>query len=174
MSDNVRNLKSSLFKSLRLFFWSNVAFALVFSCCLFYYRSRVKSLENSVRFLAASSVALLSSYSSSVDFLTNQYFRASSAFASNVLVTAFGSSTNSASSSPFLPVVIDDPPSADSLPIQFNGYFEINGHSYIRVRSKYYKVGDMLLGFPIVSISPDVVEYRGRYWKVDQDSERKN
>lgn len=172
MSSQVRNYRSRLFRVLRFFFFSNLICAASLLVLAFYYRKRVSRLEDSVRFLARVNVGLQSSFRDSVHFITNDVFSVSSSFVSNV-VSVSKTSSNVANSdfkkfdSKASSIDSSSDPAPELPPIQFNGYFEISGNPYIRVRNKYYTVGDILLGYPIEGISPDVVEYRGKYWKID-------
>ena len=102
------------------------------------------------------------------DILTNRYFNAASSFVSNVVSSI--AVTNSPSSSKSLLALSAslsvDP--EDIPPLSFSHYFEIDGIAYIRLRNQNLKKGDFVLGYPVEDISPDVVKYRGKYFKVDE------
>ena len=168
--------RSKLFSYLRVFFFLDFFLLVaVFSFWLYVRHSR-SSLIELVEKQFAHNLALSAELYNAYYFITNRYISASASFASNVLGVAVASIppsrvSSSALNSSQLPGSISTPP--DLPPIQFNGYYEVNSVPFIRVRGKHYKVGDILLGYPVEGISPDVVEYRGKYWKVDQDLETK-
>lgn len=164
--------RSQLFRYLRLSFFLNLI--LFFSVVSFWFYTRwqrSKIVEVSER-LFAHNLSLAANLSLAQDIITNHVFAYSRSFASNVWSSAYGyvvsnsvlssaSSLSLDSSSSSLPSFEIDLP-----PLDFSGYFEIDGIPYIRLRNSFYKKGDFILGYPIEDISPDVVQYRGKFFKV--------
>lgn len=159
--------RSKLFLSLRLFFWSNLALFVVLVFWFFYLRLQRSSLVEVVERQLAFNIRLCSELSVANDMITNRFFNAASSFASNVLFSS--SSVLPASPSPSSPLP-DSPKEIELPPVAFNSYFTVDGVPYIRVRNTCFRQGDLLLGFPIQAISPDVVQYRDKFYKVDEVS----
>lgn len=159
--------RSKLFLSLRLLFWSNIVLFVVLVSWFFYLRYQRSSLVEVVERQLAFNIRLCSDLSVANDMITNRFFNAASSFASNVL----SSSVAALPSSPSLPSSLSDSPKEiDPPPVSFNSYFTVDGVPYIRVRNTSFRQGDLLLGYPIQAISPDVVLYRDRFYKVDEVS----
>lgn len=162
-------LKFNLYLIFKISFFVNLVVASSFTYFACSSHRRVVVLEDSCRKLTCLNADLLSKLSYSVNYITNDIFSVTSSFASNVLLTAaspgspFSASASVKSSAP------DKSISPDIPPLSFSHYCEIDGTPHIYVRRKIYKVGDMLLGFPVQHISPDVVQYRDKFFKVDGD-----
>ena len=165
MADNSR-FRQRLFKSLRLGVILNCLCIIAFFSAAFFYRSRIDSLESSVVALSLRNADLSSRLSLALHALTNDYFKAAASFAgsfsSRVDRVSLPLSVVSNSS------VIASSPVSDIPDIAFSGYFEFNGSAYIQVRNKYYSIGDYVLGYPIQDITPDIVKYRDKYFKVKE------
>lgn len=162
--------RSRLFLSLRLFFWANVITFAVLVGWFFYLRSQRSRLIEVVERQLAFNLRLSSDLAYANDIITNRFFSAASSFASNVLLTASNSSAATVSPSSLsgnLPSMAKD---SELPPVQFNSYFTVNDIPYIRVRNTSFRQGDLLLGYPIQAISPDVVIYRDKFYKVDEVS----
>lgn len=175
MSDQVRNYRSKLFKVLRLFFFTNLAFSLSLLVVAFYQRRRVSTLEDSVRFLARVNVSLQNSFEHSLHILTNDYFNVSSSFVSNLVSSSSSLLSSSAPFSPSAPSVKSFDSSqekAELPPFDFHSYGECDGRPFIMLGRKTYFEGDTVLGFPIQFISPSVVVYREKYYKVGDIEKR--
>lgn len=162
--------RSRLFLSLRLFFWANVLTFFALVGWFLYLRAQRSKLIEVVERQLAFNIRLSSDLAFANHIITNSFFSAASSFASNVLLTASNSSSaalspSSPSSNPISPAKDIDLP-----PVAFNSYFTVDGVPYIRVRNTCFRQGDLLLGFPIQAISPDVVLYRDRFYKVDEVS----
>lgn len=163
--------RSILFNYLRICFFANfVCFVLVVSF-FFWQLHRRSSLESLVRRQFNHNVMVVSALCQANDILTNTYFRAASSFASNVLVNASAfCSSNVSSSVSAAGVSSSGVSSSDLLPdLSFHGFFLVDGIPYISIRNQRYKRGDFVLGYPIEDISPDVVKYRGKFYKVTED-----
>lgn len=167
---NLRH-RRNLFFFFKISFYSNVVLSLFVFLAFFYHRKHISDLRSAVTVLTVYNSTLQRDLNRSIDYITNEFYSASSAFASNCLVNSSlrvpslplpASFSSSVSSSNSVAVVTPD--------LTFSGYFENNGIPYIRLRNKYYKLGDFVLGYPITAISPDVVEYRDRFYKVKDDS----
>lgn len=159
--------RSRLFLALRLFFWANVFTFFVLVGWFFYLRSQRSRLIEVVERQLAFNILLSSDLAYANNLLTNKYFSAASSFVSNLVV--------SVAPSIGLPVVSNSIPlsaaSSDDLPpLTFRSYFEVDGVPHIRLRNQNLKRGDFVLGFPLEDISPDVVKYRGKYFKVEETS----
>lgn len=160
----------SLYNFFRLSFFLNGFVSLLLVVLIFYHRSRIKTLESAVTVLTAYNSTLNHDLNKSINYITNEYFTAASSFASNVLHSASFSLSPAAFPSSVASSLIATNGISSSVPelpsFTFSGYFENNGVPYICLRHKYYKPGDILLGYPITAISPDVVEYRDKFYKV--------
>ena len=172
---NLRH-RRSLFFFFKTSFILNVVLSLSVFVLIFYHRSYIDRLKDSITLLTVYNSSLQRDLNRSISYITNEFYSASSSFASNVwsgvkipslpLNLPSGGFSSSPSN------VVASTPEAPVLPdLSFSGYFEINGTPYIRLRNKYYKLGDIVLGYPITAISPDVVEYRDRFYKVKEDSQ---
>ena len=159
--------RSRLFLSLRLFFWGDVVLFLVLVFWFFWLRSQRSNLLSVVERQLAFNIRLSSDLSYANNVITNYYFNAASSFVSNLVSVSSlhralpSSSAAAGSSSP------SSSPNVELPPITFSGYFEINSIPYIRVRNTSFRQGDLLLGYPIQAISPDVVQYRDKFFKVE-------
>ena len=160
-----RRLK--LFNYLRVCFFANlVCFVLVVSFFVWQLHRR-SSLESLVRRQFNHNIMVVSALCQANDIITNSYFRAASSFASNILVSASSFCTSSVPSSVSSSAALS---SSDSLPdLSFHSFFLVDGIPYICIRNQKYKRGDFVLGYPIEDISPDVVKYRGKFYKVSED-----
>lgn len=159
--------RSRLFQALRLFFWADVALFLVLVAWFFYLRYQRNNIIEVVERQLAFNIRLSSDLAYANNLLTNKYFSAASSFVSNLVV--------SVAPSMGLPVVSNSVSlsvaSSDDLPpLTFSNYFEVDGVPYIRLRNQNLKRGDFVLGYPLEDISPDVVKYRGKYFKVEDIS----
>lgn len=158
--------RSRLFQALRLFFWADVALFLVLVSWFFYLRHQRNNIIEVVERQLAFNIRLSSDLAFANNLLTNKYFSAASSFVSNLVV--------SVAPTMGLPVVSNSIPLSaaspeDLPPLTFSSYFEVDGVPYIRLRNQNLKRGDFVLGYPIEDISPDVVKYRGKFFKVDQN-----
>ena len=167
---NLRH-RRNLFIFFKISFFSNVVLSFFVLLCFLYHRKHISDLHSAVTVLTVYNSKLQNDLNRSIDYITNEFYSASSSFASNCLVNSSvrvsslplpASFSPSVSSSNSVSVLTPD--------LTFSGYFENNGTPYIRLRNKYYKLGDLVLGYPITAISPDVVEYRDRFYKVKEDS----
>lgn len=158
--------RSKLFLSLRLFFWADVVLFVVLVSWFFYLRHHRSRLLEIVERQLAFNVRLSNDLAYANNLITNTFYSAASSFVSNVLVS---SSSVASPSSPFsLPGNI--PQSSDDIPpLTFSRYFEVDGIPYVHLRNQRLKRGDFVLGYPLEDISADVVKYRGKYFKLDQD-----
>lgn len=132
----------------------------------FYLRYQRSSLISVVERQLAFNIRLSSDLAYAHDIITNRFFNAASSFVSNLV----SSSVSSLPSSPVAPLVPDassSPLPVELPPVTFSGYFEIDRVPYIRVRNTSFRQGDLLLGYPIQAISPDVVQYRDKFYKVE-------
>ena len=160
--------RSKLFNYLRFCFFTNLILFLCVLCFWFWLRSSRSELVSVVNRQLAYNLKLSSDLALANDILTNRYFSVASSFVSNLVVSVApsmglpvvsNSVTLSAASSP------DDLP-----PLTFSNYFEVDGVPYIRLRNQNLKRGDFVLGYPLEDISPDVVKYMGKYFKVEEIS----
>lgn len=160
--------RSRLFQALRLFFWADVVLFLVLVAWFIYLRYQRNNIIEVVERQLAFNIRLSSDLAYANNLLTNKYFSAASSFVSNLVV--------SVAPSMGLLVVSNSVPlsaasSPDELPpLSFSCYFEVDGVPYIRLRNQNLKRGDFVLGYPLEDISPDVVKYRGKYFKVEEIS----
>lgn len=159
--------RSRLFQALRLFFWADVVLFLVLVAWFVYLRYQRNNIIEVVERQLAFNIRLSSDLAYANNLLTNKYFSAASSFVSNLVV--------SVAPSMGLPVVSNSVPLSaaspeDLPPLTFSNYFEVNGVPYIRLRNQNLKRGDFVLGYPLEDISPDVVKYRGKYFKVEDIS----
>lgn len=159
--------RSQLFTSLRLFFWADVFLFLVLVSWFVYLRYQRSKLLEVVERQLAFNIRLSSDLSYANDLITNKYFNAASEFVSNVVCNVVSPSLSSSAPSA-VSVSVSDQKDIDLPPLTFSNYFEVNGVSYIRLRNMNLKRGDFVLGYPIEDISPDVVQYRGKFFKVDE------
>ena len=170
MAENSR-FRQRLFVTLRLGVLVNIVVALLFFASVLYNRSRVRGLEDSVIALSLRNSDLSSRLELALFTLTNDYFRAAGAFVASYTSRVDSTFSNLARSSTlFSPA--DSPslsPSDDLPPLAFSHYFEVDNIPYIKIRNSSYRRGDIVLGYPIEDISPDVVKYRGKFFKVDQN-----
>lgn len=167
MAENSR-FRQRLFVTLRLGVVVNIVCSLLFFASVLYNRSRVRGLEDSVIALSLRNSDLSSRLELALFTLTNDYFRAAGAF-----VASYTSRIDRISSpvpSILSPSAASLPSSEDLPPLAFSHYFEIDDIPYIKIRNSSYRRGDLVLGFPIEDISPDVVKYRGKYFKVEEIS----
>lgn len=169
---NLRH-RRNLFIFFKISFFSNVVLSFFVLLSFLYHRQHISDLRSAVTVLTVYNSTLQRDLNRSIDYITNEFYSASSSFASNCLVNS-SFRLSSASLAP-LPLQPSFPSSSNSVSVAtpdltFTRYFEANGVPYIMLRNKYYKLGDMLLGYPITAISPDVVEYRDRFYKVMEDS----
>lgn len=162
--------RSKLFNYLRLLFFSNLALSFFVFGFWFYTRSKSSDYKQTISNLSAINIRLSADLRLAHNILTNRFFNYASAFASNVVVSSRSTLPQSLQS---LPALDSNPlPSRNNKsdvelpPIEFVGYFEIDGRPFIKVRNKIFAQGDYLLGYPIQQISPDVVQYRDKFFKV--------
>lgn len=52
---------------------------------------------------------------------------------------------------------------------KFHRYFEIRGVRFVMLGDTWYKEGDVVLGLPILGITPDVVNVGGNYYDVQKN-----
>lgn len=52
---------------------------------------------------------------------------------------------------------------------KFRRYFEISGTRFVMLGDTWYKEGDVVLGLPILGITPDVVNVGGNYYDVQKN-----
>ena len=163
--------RSRLFKSLRLGVILNLCCSLLFVAAIFFNRSTVSELRRSLDLERLRVVDLSSRLNLAIRAITNDVFIAAGAFACSI--------TNNIHqiSSPALPrlpanVVSNVNSFVELPPLSFSSYFEVDGVPYIKLRNKFYKLGDCVLGYPITAISPDVVEYRDRFYKVESETKQ--
>lgn len=166
MAENSR-FRQRLFVTLRLGVLVNIVCSLLFFASVLYNRSRVRGLEDSVIALSLRNSDLSSRLELALFTLTNDYFRAAGAF-----VASYTSRVDRISSP--APSILASPgsfsPSSEDLPpLAFSHYFEVDNIPHIKIRNSSYRRGDIVLGYPIEDISPDVVKYRGKFFKVDQN-----
>ena len=163
--------RSQLFTSLRLFFWADVVLFVVLVSWFVYLRYQRSKLLDVVERQLAFNLRLSSDLAYANDILTNKYFNVASDFVSNIVCNVVSSSLSPSffSAASVAPVSgsSDDQKDIDLPPLTFSNYFEVNGVSYIRLRNMNLKRGDFVLGYPIEDISPDVVQYRGKFFKVE-------
>ena len=163
--------RSQLLRYLRLSFFTNLILFFAVLCFWFYTRwQRSKIVEVSER-LFAHNLSLAANLSLAHDVITNRVFAYSRSFASNVWVSAYcyvvsNSFLSSSSLSPDSSLPSQPSSEIELPPLDFSGYFEIDGIPHIRLRNTFYKKCDFVLGYPIEDISPDVVQYRGKFFKV--------
>lgn len=159
--------RSRLFLALRLFFWANVFTFFVLVGWFFYLRSQRSRLIEVVERQLAFNIRLSSDLAYANNLLTNKYFSAASSFVSNLVVSVAPSMGLSvvSNSIPLSAASPDEFP-----PLTFSSYFEVDGVPHIRLRNQNLKRGDFVLGYPLEDISPDVVKYRGKYFKVEETS----
>lgn len=156
--------RSKLFNYLRFCFFTNLILFFSVLCFWFWLRSSRSELVSVVNKQLAYNLRLSSDLALANDILTNRYFNAASFFVSNI-VSGVSLSSSVSNSIPLSASSSDDIP-----PLTFSNYFEVNGVSYIRLRNQNLKRGDFVLGYPLEDISPDVVKYRGKYFKVEDIS----
>lgn len=96
--------------------------------------------------------------------MTNTFSRVAASVVSNTLSRSSLASPSSLKKS--FSGLPKDVPDVRLPPFDFWGYCEIDGVAFIRLGDKMFKKGDILLGFPIEEISPDVVQYRDNFFKV--------
>lgn len=167
MAENSR-FRQRLFVTLRLGVVVNIVCSLLFFASVLYNRSRVRGLEDSVIALSLRNSDLSSRLELALFTLTNDYFRAAGAFVASH--TSRVDRISSPAPSILAPSAASLPSSEDLPPLAFSHYFEIDNIPYIKIRNSSYRRGDFVLGFPIEDISPDVVKYRGKYFKVEEIS----
>lgn len=167
MAENSR-FRQRLFVTLRLGVVVNIFCSLLFFASVLYNRSRVRGLEDSVIALSLRNSDLSSRLELALFTLTNDYFRAAGAFVASH--TSRIDRISSPAPSILAPSALSLPSSEDLPPLAFSHYFEIDNVPYIKIRNSSYRRGDLVLGFPIEDISPDVVKYRGKYFKVEEIS----
>lgn len=165
--------RSKLFNYLRVFFFCDL---LLFLVVVFFWiwirRDRSRLLDTVERQLAINLV-LSSDLSNAYNYISNVFFKVSLNFSSNVVsrYSQISSLTNSFPSTSFLPSSSSIASISDSAmdlpPVHFRHYFEVDGVPYIRVRNSSFRQGDYLLGYPIQAISPDVVQYRDKFYQVE-------
>lgn len=163
--------RSKLFNYLRVFFFCDLLLFLVVVLFWFWMRRDRSRLLDTVERQLAINLVLSSDLSQAYNYISNIYFRTTMDFSTNILqrfsFLAVSNNTIVSSSSLNLPSSVS--PSIDELPpVTFSGYFEIDRVPYIRVRNTSFRQGDLLLGYPIQAISPDVVQYRDKFYKVDE------
>ena len=157
--------RSKLFNYLRFCFFANLVLFLSVLSFWIWLRSSRSELVSVVNRQLAYNLKLSSDLALANDILTNRYFNAASFFVSNIVS---GVSLPSSVSNSVLLSSVSSPD--DVPPLTFSNYFEINGVPYIRLRNQNLKRGDFVLGYPVEDISPDVVKYRGKYFKVEEFS----
>lgn len=165
MAENSR-FRQRLFVTLRLGVVVNIVCSLLFFASVLYNRSRVRGLEDSVIALSLRNSDLSSRLELALFTLTNDYFRVAGAFVASY--TSRVDRISSPAPSILAPSAPSLPSSDDIPPLTFSNYFEVDGVSYIRLRNQNLKRGDLVLGYPLEDISPDVVKYRGKYFKVEE------
>lgn len=171
---NLRH-RRNLFIFFKISFFSNAVLSFFVLLCFLYHRKHISDLRSAVTVLTVYNSKLQNDLNRSIDYITNEFYSASSAFASNCLVNSSSRVSSLPLQTPFSSDLRPGVSSSNSVAavtpdLTFSGYFENNGVPYIRLRNKYYKLGDLVLGYPITAISPDVVEYRDRFYKVKDDS----
>ena len=170
---NLRH-RRQLFIFFKISFFLNVFLSLFILAAVFYHRKHINDLRSAVTVLTVYNSTLQKDLNRSIDYITNEFYSASSAFASNCLVNSSlrvsSLPLQSSFSSDLRPCISSNSVAVVTPDLTFSGYFENNGTPYIRLRNKYYKLGDLVLGYPITAISPDVVEYRDRFYKVKEES----
>lgn len=166
--------RSRLFKSLRFGVVLNCICAALFVASIIYNRSSVSLLRRSLDAERLRNADLVTRLNIAIRTITNDVFVAAGAFACSVTnninqlsppaTSKFAVSAASPSSS------FDR--DRDLPPLDFHHYMEIDGVPYIYLGRKYYREGDMLLGYPVQLISPDVVQYRDKFYKVVQEIQK--
>ena len=159
--------RSQLFTSLRLLFWADVVLFVVLVSWFVYLRYQRSKLLEVVERQLAFNLRLSSDLAYANDIITNRYFNVASEFVSNIVCHVVSPSISS-STAAVVSGSVSDQKDTELPPLSFSNYFEVNGVSYIRLRNMNLKRGDFVLGYPIEDISPDVVQYRGKFFKVDQ------
>lgn len=169
--------RSKLFNYLRVFFFCDLLLFLVVVSFWFWIRRDRSKLLDTVERQLAINLALSSDLSQAYYYISNVYFRTTFDFSTNMAFICSRSfvSNHVYSSSSSLNSFPSNPSSLSSTtvdlpPVTFSGYFEINSVPYIRVRNTSFRQGDLLLGYPIQAISPDVVQYRDKFYKVEDIS----
>jgi len=160
------SIRKSLYNSFRVALFVNVLVFVTFVFAVFYYKKRVNILEHSLSRLLADNSRLSFDVERSIYSMTNTFTLAAASFVSNRfsvlppsdLLSSSLSRSDASSRSP------DNVPPMP--PFDFWGYCEIDNIPYIRLGRKWFKKGDILLGYPIEDISPDVVQYRENFFKV--------
>lgn len=159
------SIRKSLYNSFRVSFAVNLLVFLSFVFAVFYYKKRVNILESSLARLMVDNSRLSLEVERSIYSMTNTFSLAAASFVSNSLSRSV---LPSSSSSPFSRSDVVSR-SSDELklpPFDFWGYCEADGVSFIRLGNKLFKSGDLLLGYPLQDITPDVVQYRDNFFKV--------
>lgn len=168
--------RSKLFNYLRVFFFCDLFLFFAVVSFWFWFRSDRSRLLDTVERQLALNLVLSSDLSTAYNYISNVYLRASLAFSSNVFSRATSLASSSVSSFPSPPSSSSassaNPSQPDLPPVSFRHYFEADGVPYIRVRNTSFRQGDLLLGYPIQAISPDVVMYRDKFFKVEEDSSK--
>lgn len=157
--------RSRLFKSLRAGVVLNCICSCLFVCAILFHRSSISSLRSSLDSERLRNADLVTRLNIALKAITNDVFAAAGAFVQSYSTNLYLLSSPAPSRFPgFAGVsnVVDELP-----PISFSGFFEVDGCPYIRVRNKYFGEGDLLLGHPVQLISPDVVKYRNKFYKVE-------
>lgn len=165
--------RSKLFNYLRVCFFVNLILTIFIFAFWFWQRSRLSDHKAAIATLSALNIKLSADLKLAHLTLTNQYFNFASSYTSNILVNVV-SKKISISQGETLPNPLFSRPfekpnetvSQDLPPVVFNSYFEVHGVPHIKVRNKIYQEGDLLLGYPVQLISPDVVQYRDKFFKV--------
>lgn len=163
--------RSRLFKFLRCCFFCNVLLFFAVVGFFFYVRSQRSRLVELSEKLFAHNLALSVELSSSRDFITNRVYRSSYEFASNVWLAASAYVVSNSVVSSSVSLNSSSSSAAAGLPsdipsLSFHSFFSVNDVPYVYLGSRVYKVGDVVLGYPIEDICPDFVKYRGSFIKV--------
>lgn len=157
--------RSRLFKTLRVWFFSNLILSFFLVSWFLYIRSDRSKLVKVVEQQLAFNIRLSSDLAFANNLLTNKYFCAASSFVSNVVSSYVSPSFSNSYSVAAFPS--SNSSEVDFPPLSFHGYFEIDRVPYICIRNQRFRRGDIVLGYPIEDISPDVVKYRGKFFKVE-------
>lgn len=163
--------RSTLFQTLRLCFIANVVFSAVLVFYFVYLRSQRSKLLEVVERQLSYNLVLSRDLAHANFIITNHFFSAASSFVSNLVSSSLVNSP-SVSVAPSLvsSLSASDPVSPPELPdLSFHHFWEFGGKPYVKLREKVYTIGDIVLGYPIEDISPDVVVYRGKYYKVAEN-----
>lgn len=164
--------RSRLFKSLRFGVVLNCICSALFIASIIYNRSSVSLLRHSLDIERLRNADLVTRLNIAIRTITNDVFIAAGAFACSVTNNINQLSLPAPSKIAVSAASPSPSPDRDQNfpPLDFHHYMEIDGVPYIYLGRKYYREGDMLLGYPVQLISPDVVQYRDKFYKVVQET----